>query len=725
MKAWEVHKRTASKVAFTSEDNDEKALDCRDAIEQLKETESELYEQAFEHISTMFDGIVGQLEHFRNMMEGYVDQTETAGYIVSQQYYSALIDNEEETLTRLNQERNQLVASLNDAVNSGAIAKESESWYSMWDSINSVNEAIQESTTSIIEFKNEMRQIEWDIFDLFQDAVSGITTESDFLVDLMSNDKLFDDRGDITDQGKATMGLHTVNYNTYMSQADEYRKAIEELNQEIEKDPYNQNLLERRRELLELQQESIIAAEDEKEALRDLVEDGINAELESLQNLIDKYTEALDSQSDLYDYQLEISEKQKEIADLEKQLAAYQGDDSEEGAANRQDLQNQLNEARQDMEETLFDRAISEQQKLAQSLFDDYSQVLNMRLDNIDLLLTDIIGNVNSESSAIRDTIISEAQDVGYKLTDSMNTIWGDGSKLMNVITTYGNNFTSAVTGVQTAINNLKDIIQQAIAASNKKASSNISSTKKNSSSSSSSSSSNKKNTSNKTSSSGKGDGKARVGDRVTFTGKYYYDSYGKNPAGNRYSGVANGVVIDSYSATKYGGSGKNTGSYDVHIKGANGKYGDLGWVKLSQLKGYRTGIKTIPEDDLVWTNEGGDPETIIRKDGSILTPVKRGDSVYNTKAHNNLWDMANDPSEFIKKNLDVGSSTLPKLDVAQSQINNTISINIPIDKVLDYNDFIRQMQNDPKAERLIQSIAFDQLTGRGKMGKYKVNFNK
>lgn len=276
----------------------EKALDCRDAIEELRETESELYEQAFEHISTMFDGIVGQLEHFRNMMEGYVDQTETAGYIVSQQYYSALIDNEQDTLEKLNEERDQLVASLNNAVNSGAIVKESEAWYSMWEEINSVDEAIQDSTTSLIEFKNEMRQIEWDIFDLFQDAVSGITSESDFLVDLMSNDKLFDDRGQITDQGKATMGLHTVNYNTYMSQADEYRKAIEELNQEIEKDPYNQNLLERRKELLELQQESILAAEDEKQALKDLVQEGIEAELDSLSDLIDKYTELLDSQKD-------------------------------------------------------------------------------------------------------------------------------------------------------------------------------------------------------------------------------------------------------------------------------------------------------------------------------------------------------------------------------------------------------------------------------------------
>ena len=132
----------------------------------------------------------------------------------------------------------------------------------------------------------------------------------------MSNDKLFDDKGKITDQGKATMGLHGVNYNTYMSQADQYRKEIESLQEEINKDPYNQELVDRRKELLELQQESIIAAENEKEAIKDLVEDGINKQLESLQDLIDKYSDMLDSQKDMYDYQQEIAEKQKEIASL-------------------------------------------------------------------------------------------------------------------------------------------------------------------------------------------------------------------------------------------------------------------------------------------------------------------------------------------------------------------------------------------------------------------------
>jgi hypothetical protein len=89
---------------------------------------------------------------------------------------------------------------------------------------------------------------------------------------------------------------------------------------------------------------------------------------------------------------------------------------------------------------------------------------------------------------------------------------------------------------------------------------------------------------------SGGGDGNPRVGDIVTFTGKYYYDSWGQTPAGSLYSGVAGGVVIDSYSASQYGGNAKQTGSYDVHIKSADGQYGDLGWVSLSQLSGYDTG---------------------------------------------------------------------------------------------------------------------------------------
>ena len=69
------------------------------------------------------------------------------------------------------------------------------------------------------------------------------------------------------------------------------------------------------------------------------------------------------------------------------------------------------------------------------------------------------------------------------------------------------------------------------------------------------------------------GDGIPRVGDVVTFNGKYYYDSWGKRPAGSLYSGVANGVVIDSYSSKDFGGNARYTGDLKVHIKSADGRY--------------------------------------------------------------------------------------------------------------------------------------------------------
>ena len=73
-----------------------------------------------------------------------------------------------------------------------------------------------------------------------------------------------------------------------------------------------------------------------------------------------------------------------------------------------------------------------------------------------------------------------------------------------------------------------------------------------------------------------------QVGDWVGYTGKYYYDSWGRSPAGSWGAGNKGAVKVDSYSAKKYGGNAKSTGDYNVHITGSNGW--DLGWVKPSQL---------------------------------------------------------------------------------------------------------------------------------------------
>lgn len=242
------------------------------------------------------------------MLEESITQSEKKGYITSVKYYEALMKNERDNISKLQQEKVELLKSLNDAVNSGAVVKGSEAWYEMVNQIDDVTLSIEEANTAIIEYGNSIRNIGWEVFDLLQDKISSITDEGDFLEKLLSNDKLYEDKGQLTKEGLATMGLHGMNYNVHMAQADRYDNEIKELDKQIAEDPYDKELMERRQKLLELQQDMILAAEDEKQAIRDMVEEGIKLELESLKDLIDAYNEALDAQKDLYDYQKQVKE---------------------------------------------------------------------------------------------------------------------------------------------------------------------------------------------------------------------------------------------------------------------------------------------------------------------------------------------------------------------------------------------------------------------------------
>lgn len=684
----------------------------------------------------MYDGMLSQIEHRHNMLEGYVDQTEAQGYIVSTKYYDAMITNEQNKLSKLNKERQDLINAMNDAIVNGDIEVESEAWYDMQASINSVNEAIQESTTNIIEFKNAIREIEWSVFDKIQDRISSITTESDFLKDLMSDEKMYDDNGKVTKYGTATYGLHGVNYNVYMSQADQYRKEMESIQKELSKDPYNETLIERRKELLELQQESILAAEEEKDAIKNLVQEGIEKQLEALEKLIDKYLEAIDSQKDMHDYQKKIEKEQKEIDSLRKQLAAYAGDDSEEGSVKKQQTENKLKEAEENLEESLYDKAISDQKKLLDELYSEYETILNMRLDNIDVLISEVIANINSDASEIRDTLVSEAEKVGYKLTDSMNTIWGTNGTIANILTTYSNNFSSTMTTVQSAINSIKIAIQNAIAASNKSASSNISSIDQQQTQQTTVSKpttpkpdySSILNSKPSAPSNGGGDGVPRIGDKVTYvSGSYFYSSDGLNPSGNQMLGQQ--VYITNINNASWAQK-----PYHISRTSRLGEQ-DLGWVNLNQLSGYKTGKFMIDRDQLGITQEEGNEIILGRSDGAMLMPngkgqlttLKRGDAVVDADGTNNLLSFANNPDGYLQRMINKVKSEdySMKGEVIGSQTQNEININVELGNVQDYNDFLIQMQHDPKFERMIQAMSIDRIAGKSSLGKYGINFRK
>lgn len=418
-------------------------------------------------------------------------------------------------------------------------------------------------------------------------------------------------------------------------------------------------------------------------------------------------------------------------------MAAYSGDNSEENRLRVQKIRNELSDARQELQESQYDQYISDQKEILDDFYGQYEDILNSRLDNLDLLVNDMIDATNANAETISDTIREESKKVGYDLTEEMEKIWSKESIAQNipVLQTISDGILDGTTTLNTTIKSIdksiKDMVQwlddrangdvtndNGSGAENTKESSGKVSTSTKSGSTTKKSDSKKttdkkKSKDTKKKKSNGGDGKAKVGDYVTFkSGSYYGNSYGGGGSGSKNRGKK--VYITKINSAK-------SAVYPYHIStGKRFGSGDLGWVKLSQLTGYASGKYNIFGDELAWTQERGREMIIRRSDGAVLTPLSRGDSVLNAQATKNIWDMANTPNDFILKSLQ-GANGIPRIAHGGAQVTqNFENVTFSMPNVRSYDEMLRQMQHDNNFEKLINSMTLDVIAGKSSFNKYK-----
>ena len=697
-----------------------------------------------ENIANYYDSFTSQWENRNSMYEAYMDRMQTQGYNLSTKFYEAEIGQQQKIVDNLSQKYIAMKRNFAQAVQDGKIVEGTEEYYEMQNEIDQVAISLKEAQNKVVEFQASIRDLKWEQFDQLQDAIGRITSESDFLIDLMSHKDMYDKDGNMTEQGLATMGLHGVNYNTYMAQADKYKEEMLKISEELANDPNNQKLIDRKNELIDAQQQAILSAEDEKDSIKDLIQDGIDKQLDALDDLIDKYLDCLDSEKDLYEYRKKIGEQSEKIASLQKQLSSLQGDNSEENKAKLQKLKEDLKSAQDDMEETQYDKYISDQKKLLDELKQDYKKALDDRMDNVDALISDAIASINSNSSNISQTLQTESKNVGYTLSGEMQTIWTSQS---GVISQYGDDFSSKLTGVNSAIENVynrqKDMIDAINAMAEKwiaKADQMLQQpTKTEGVLEEVEQKPDKDNVAegnptpdppkvsddesirdavlvdpdepkkkpNKNDNKKTGNGKAEVGDKVTYvSGRYYGDSDGGHGSGNYYLGKK--VKITRI----------NKGSkYPYAIDATDGT--ELGWVKLNQLKGYASGIMRVPNDQLAWTQEQGE-EAIVRNDGSILTPLSRDVSVLNADMTKNLWDFMGNPGSFLSDYSDGEKFGVKNVDNSSSVDVGGVTIQCNMPNVQNANDLLHELTTNKDIEKAICAMTIGRAMGGSSLAKYK-----
>jgi hypothetical protein len=414
-------------------------------------------------------------------------------------------------------------------------------------------------------------------------------------------------------------------------------------------------------------------------------------------------------------------------------MSAYQNDDSEEVKAKIQKIKLELEEAKENLEETEYERYISDQKKLLEELYLEYETILNERLDNIDALIEDMIAEINANASTINETITEVSNAVGYTLSETMVETWNTSTTaITDVLTVYGDNINrsiisgtsiisttlqSALSAISSNINSMMDSINSSVSTpptssahsqqantptGSNKPSTNTTNTKPSGSTSSNKDTSNKNDTSSSNT--------ITKGSTVSVPSSAKIYDYAGDTSGERQYYRNNPTYVVLNEKNGY-----------VQVRHSSLSSGITGWFKKSDIKGYATGKQNFLSDEIAWTQEQGREFIIRPSDGAILTPIAKGDSVLNASASDNIWQMANNPTDFIKDNL--------KLDVANTPVGNggyatytqnldNVVFNFP--NVKSYNEMLNAMKSDKNFERLIMSMTIDQIAGKSSLAKGK-----
>lgn len=709
----------------------DKAQDAADSVQSLNIEIRQLAKSRFDNIQSQFEEVLGKVNSITDLYGKDNDLLEEQGWFASTLLNSSMIEQEQKNLEKLEQERDALTKALNSAMASGKIEAESEDWYSMQSAIDDCTSSIYDAKKALVEYDNAIRQINWDAFDRTRDDVSNLIDETQFLVDLLKDEDITDDNGNMNDNGKAAQALIAQKYQLYLNQAKAYKDEILKINEELANDPYDKELLDRKQELIKAQQDAINSSISEKDALKDLVQEGYDTFLDKLDEVIQKYKDLMSQQKDAYDYEKSIAEKTKALNALEKQYSAVQGDNSEEGKKNIQQLKDQINTAKDDLKDTEYEKLISDTQAILDNLADTTKTWLDERLDSFDITMQEIIDQSNENASNISQTITDTAENYGYKLSESMSNIWSTNANnitngINSVLGDFSNKFVEGNNAINSVCNSINSAVQGLLANSNaeaqrvadeiarQQAEQNANTDGGYSDGGGSSDSGDDWSDNWDNSDSGSSDDGGSWGD-------WFYhleDDYPKDLLEVdssivdrlKYNDIDSsfGARADYYSAM--GGDGEYYGSSDQNI-----------WM-LDQLKshGYKNGTKSATEGIHRTDEKGLGSEVIFSKKYGTLRKLDAGDMVFNADQVEKLWNLSKGittPNMY----MDNLGAKLPDISNISNNLANKVDVEfgdvtLSLPNVKNYEDFMKQMVSDKRFLKAVQEGTLGQVLGRNSL---------
>lgn len=382
----------------------DKALQCVDVLQDLKEQERDLAKQKLDNIITHYNNRIDRLDNLVKYRESQLALAAAQGRELQASEYDASIEATSSKLEELVAERDALKSEIATLLSQGLIEKESDVWYEYTSKLDDLEETIVDTKTAIIELHDTANQVSLTKLGYQLDALTNSASQMEDMMKLHAAqglDEVADAYGNLIANGMSQI----LNLEEQNRQYREQQKGLDVLS-----DKYQ--------ELEKQIQQNISAINDMKVSQEGWNDSVLDLEIDK----IEKYRDSLKKTNEQY-------KRQKELQEAIEELERAQGQRTQR--VFKQDVgfvyesdQDEIKEAQEKLEGVIENQLLSRmddlidalnQQKNDTNVYDAQGNLLGSeytlpQLSNLSDILSNYYNNPNNAPSiaGLRDALYNQ-----------------------------------------------------------------------------------------------------------------------------------------------------------------------------------------------------------------------------------------------------------------------------------------------------------------------------
>ncbi len=377
----------------------EKAKDLGDEIVDINRKIRETKIKKLDNIKDDYENLVSLSESMSDYNESVSDLSEKLNLVGDSQALKKSMDMQAAMRAALVNEQKQLTTQLNALVADGTIAKNTDTWNKWQEEINKVKKSIVDCDSALADLKESIMEVRYNNFEKAIDNLDFTGDMSSAVRDLMNKEGIYDDDIQLTSSGYAQLAMMSTQLTSAKQKTVDYQRAIKALKEDLQNGnltqaQYNEKLQEFQKE----QMDAAKATKSAKDAILDLVKNGIEKQTEAMEKLINKRKEELQKMKEADDYQKNMTDRSKEMNAIKAQIAALEGNDSKEAIAQKKNLNSQLQKLQDEYDEARKDHEYD-------VISEGYDSQLEKFKENQDAITKELESSTEAQQKAISEVL--------------------------------------------------------------------------------------------------------------------------------------------------------------------------------------------------------------------------------------------------------------------------------------------------------------------------------